>query len=210
MKNSKRCAILYDFTEEKSNIYVQTKDWNGYTITPEYKYSDNPTYLNNIHLITSGNAATNSQASYKFIKLYVISDEKIEKGDYFISLNGDESYMEVTLNDEVEDFNDYADENWTENCKKVIATSDTEIGLPVLPEYFIQDYLERLNNHNTMRLVLIEIDKDNTVLIKPVQDSWNREEVLSIIREYGGYIACKYNHTQPILAPLDEWAENNL
>lgn len=62
-----------------------------------------------------------------YYNLYITSEEKIKKKDYFLSLNEDESYLEVTLNNEVDDFNDYADEDWTKNCKKIILTTDLDL-----------------------------------------------------------------------------------
>lgn len=234
MNKSKKCQIIFVTDADKSNIYAQTKDWKGDIVAPEYKYSENETYINNIHLMNSGSAATNSQAKYRFMQLYIISDEEIKKGDYFISLNWDESYHDVILNDAVEDFKDFADEGWTNNCKKVIATSDIALGLPTLSSYFIETYLQSFNKGEEIKFVNVEYtpdtsekplfdggwqflhplklktDEKNVISVRPVKDSWNKEELLGVIREYGGFIAQKYNHTQPILAPLDNWAENNL
>jgi hypothetical protein len=70
--------------------------------------------------------------------IYITSDEEIKRGDYFLSLNEDESYLEVTLNDKVDDFNEYADEDWAENCKKVILTTDQDLiadGIQAIDEF---------------------------------------------------------------------------
>lgn len=102
---------------------------------------------------------------YKGMKphyIYNFSDDKIQRGDYFISFNEDESYLEITLNDQVDDFNDWADVLWTENCKKIITTTDPSLinkrimvfqdntsdyiyDLPVTPEEVIEKFVEDYN-----------------------------------------------------------------
>lgn len=68
-------------------------------------------------------------------------DAKISKEDYFINLNMDETYFEV---DKFlyEDFKKYADEEWTQNCFKVLAyrhliqrEGAIEYDLPKLPMF---------------------------------------------------------------------------
>src|SRR5690606_10242337 len=75
---------------------------------------------------------------------------KITKGDYFINLNFDETYGEIErfhMEHDFSDFKDYADENWTKNCFKVLGYRyfDDRDDLPDLPKLPIprsEDILE--------------------------------------------------------------------
>jgi hypothetical protein len=87
--------------------------------------------------------------------IYITSDKKIKRGDYFLSLNEDESYLEVTLNDKVDDFNEYADEDWVENCKKIILTTDKELiadGVQAIDDEFLEWFV----NNSSCEEVKIE------------------------------------------------------
>jgi len=77
--------------------------------------------------------------------IYITNDEEIKRGDYFISLNGDESYLDVILNNEVDDFNEYADVDWIENCKKIILTTDQDLikdGVQVIDDKFLEWFVK--------------------------------------------------------------------
>lgn len=67
----------------------------------------------------------------------LISNTTIKKHDLFISLDDDESYLDI-IESTVEDFSDYADSDWTKNCKKILAyrhldTGALSLNLPFLP-----------------------------------------------------------------------------
>jgi hypothetical protein len=82
---------------------------------------------------------------YKIGKeLFITSDEETKEGDYFISLNDDESFMEVTKNG-LEDFDNYADEDWVENCKKIILTTDQDLikdGIQAIDDEFLEWFVK--------------------------------------------------------------------
>ena len=78
------------------------------------------------------------------LNIYITSDEEIKEGDWFISLNDDESFMEITKND-LEDFNNYADEDWTENCKKIILTTNQDLikdGVQAIDDEFLEWFVK--------------------------------------------------------------------
>jgi hypothetical protein len=80
--------------------------------------------------------------------IYITSNEKIKKSNYFLSLNDDESYLDITLNNEVDDFNQYADEDWVENCKKIILTTDQDLindGVQAIPDEFLEWFVKNPN-----------------------------------------------------------------
>jgi hypothetical protein len=77
--------------------------------------------------------------------IYITSDEEIRRGDYFISLNGDESYLDIILNNEVDDFNEYADVDWIENCKKIIITDNKDLindGVQAIDDEFLEWFVK--------------------------------------------------------------------
>lgn len=153
--------------------------------------------------------------------LYIISDDEIKEGDWFINL-----FNNVIVQAH----------NWiyVSTCKKIIATTDTSLTidciinknkvyhLPQPSQQFIEKYIEEYNKGNIITDVLVEYmqtklyikpqnyqqyisqpkelqfpittdinniynlkvnPKDNTITIKKVKDSWNREDVYKIIRK---------------------------
>jgi hypothetical protein len=54
--------------------------------------------------------------------------------------------------------------------------------------------------------------KDNTITIKKVKDSWNREEVSSLIKQVVKGRECKSEFMcyAPIIIDIDKWIEQNL
>jgi hypothetical protein len=82
------------------------------------------------------------------VNIYITSDEEIRRGDYFISLNGDESYLDIILNNEVDDFNEYADVDWIENCKKIIITDNKDLikdGVQAIDDEFLEWFVKNAN-----------------------------------------------------------------
>lgn len=68
-------------------------------------------------------------------------DARVKEGDYFLNLNMDETYGEIFKCD-IEYFKDYADEEWTQNCFKVLAyrhltqrEDAIQFNLPKLPMF---------------------------------------------------------------------------
>jgi hypothetical protein len=112
-----------------------------------------------------------------------------------------------------------------ENCKKIIATTDTSLGLPSPSESFIKAYIEAYNNGNVIDDVLVEYEsiyadratntwefilklKDSNIIIKKVKDKLecNRSQLLKLVHDVGDYIEDK-NSTE---FNIDKWIEENL
>lgn len=65
-------------------------------------------------------------------EFYLLDKEnKPTKGQKFLILYEDESYGEVAENT-IDDFSDYADEEWTDECHTVLASTKEIKGLPSL------------------------------------------------------------------------------
>lgn len=164
--------------------------------------------------------------------LYILSDEEIKEGDWFVGfadgsikpfvMQADESTIEIN--------------NWQLNKKgyssnkKIIATTDEsfyggELCLfPKPSQSFIEKFVEEYNKENVITEVMVEYEpigaysnpkydsdyrlkinpKDNTITIRKVKDSWNRGEVEEKIRQ-GVYVILNGSFED-----FDKWIEENL
>lgn len=160
---------------------------------------------------------------YKNQHLYFLSDEKIEKGDWFYAGEGSIPEQATKIDGRL------VNGLLKEFCKKIITTTDKSLtigvnqcdgcnaGLPLvgnihkdeqffgiactrhrylksLPEPspdFIKAYVEAYNKGNVITRVNVEYDGEqlklnskNEISIHKVKDSWNFEEVKSLIHKY--------------------------
>ena len=115
--------------------------------------------------------------------------------------------------------------------EKIIATTDIslvkEYNLPEPSQSFIQKYIEEYNKGNTITDVLVEYEfdneghtdnpgwhnqklkvnsKDNTITIKKVKDSWNKEEVIKLLFKCKDFLQ-RYNKES---ISFDKWVKENL
>ncbi len=123
-------------------------------------------------------------------------------------------------------------------CKKIIVTTDKSLGLPQSSQSFIKAYIEAYNSGKPITKVMVEIepggsftdfdtkeivimkqrlkvDKDNYITIKPIKDSWNREEIpfqtiKSIIDSIKNSDIIQTKEFDMKLELLDKWIEENL
>jgi ABC-type oligopeptide transport system substrate-binding subunit len=82
----------------------------------------------------------NTELNCQNKNIYITSDEEI-KQDWFISFNDDESFMDIIKNYAVENFNDYADEDWVSECEKIILTTDQDLikdGVQAIDDEFLE------------------------------------------------------------------------
>ena len=152
--------------------------------------------------------------------LYIISDDEIKEGDLHIT----------------SDHEGFGDRKY-----KIISSTDASLGLPQPSQQFIEKYIEGYNRDNIITDVLVEYEskfetiqkglpgfpeddiswwtnkvkinpKDNTITIKKIKNSWNKEEVIEFgnkVREY-----CKNTYKEDSLHRVffewDKWIEENL
>ena len=176
----------------------------------------------------------------QFWNLYIISDDEIKEGDYYII----DDIPELLKNNGLKFIDDY--------CKKVIATTDTSLYthqketvslpervfyLPQPSQQFIQKYIEEYNKGNVITDVLVEYEsdfnscfctkdicngnncpkklkinpKDNTITIKKVKDSYTREEVVKLLVDCCGEVSCEDGKLLgKSPEELYKWIEENL
>ena len=122
--------------------------------------------------------------------LYFTTDEKIVEGDWCIDLISVQLGGQPRL---VRASREFArDTPAGEDAFKIVATTDTSLGLPHPSQAFIQKYCE-LGGIDEVDIELKSSDLDyffgdlkvdpihNTVTIHSIKDSWNREEVEKLL-----------------------------
>jgi hypothetical protein len=160
----------------------------------------------------------NNNTNWKPQHLYLISNEEIKDGDYCVCVkkfgvlftDGTEHKFNQLIKVEHEA---YYQVNKTD-YKKVIATTDTTLNLPLIPQSFIEKYVEVNDKIDEVMVEteLIESDKfwfkqfpdsvhdkhykvktrkDNTVIISKVKDIWNYDEHCTDMQYYMEY--CQSN-----------------
>ena len=108
-------------------------------------------------------------------------------------------------------------------------SEDIECHLPQPSQSFIQKYVDEYNKGNQIVDVLVEYEaignwrhaefvhtrdipkvnpKDNTITIRRVKDSWNREEVIELLQEMNSSVPNLYSQMDD--KEFDEWIEENL
>lgn len=166
-----------------------------------------PTEKESIISRTTGNSKLSLAKEFNYVifhkggnclpqHLYILSTEKPKKGEWgYDSFHG---VFKVT-------------ENVLNSNKKLIATTDKTLNLPSPTQGFIEKYIKKHNEGNPITDVLVEYGsitgdelgadpayfdfptkpkvnpKTNTITILPVKDSWNKEELYSIMQQYVDY-----------------------
>ena len=124
--------------------------------------------------------------------LYFISDDEINENDWCIDLIAIPMGGKPKLRKATKDF--ATDSTWGDNdAKKIIATTNPKLNLPKPSKEFIKEYCEK----GGVDKVNVEYSKgehipsclllgnNNEISISPIKESWNREEVVELLRMYG-------------------------
>ncbi len=90
---------------------------------------------------------------FKIQNLYIVSDEKVKEGDYCKSnpfpICGNTGILHCSGSG-VKQAN-------IDNCKKIIATTDKTLGLPIIPDQFLTDYIKSYNEGKQITEVELEM-----------------------------------------------------
>lgn len=187
--------------------------------------------------------------------LYIISDDKIKDGNWFLNTKTNKIYQCNNNKDFVNET--YLNSFESKIYKKIISTTDlslknslnilrnnlVENTLPQPSQQFITKYIEEYNKGNIIEDVLVEYlhyecnnghvmdretvctyphcgkfnfpkikvnPKDNTITIKRIKDSWNREEVrLSFMYALSEFAAERgLTPTSKEMKEVNEWSNN--
>lgn len=162
----------------------------------------------------------------KFQHLYILSNEEIKTGDWIYRYEDKKVFQSKSY---------FSEDNPLKKglITKIIATTDTSLGLPQPSQQFIKYYIEEYNKGNVINKVEVEvkrriefngchsyessvnfdlkINSNNTINIKPIKDSWTREEVLQLIsnfsKEFSLYNKLEFEKS---LNCTIKWIDNNL
>jgi len=111
--------------------------------------------------------------------------------------------------------------------RKIIATTNKDLGLPQLSQEFIQQYVDEFNKGNIIKTVEVEynvhgfgtfdmtglhqqttsilkINSDNTIGIKLIKDNFSRAEVINLINKFS------YENCDDAYQRNDKWIKENL
>ena len=151
--------------------------------------------------------------------LYLLSDEEIKVGDLCYSVN-----FKGTQ------FGRMAKESLSEakrlKVPKVVASTDSSLPVPTFSKSFLEVFVKEYNKGNIITEVMVEyeyipggrieaapdiwekgyglqlkVKSDNTISIRKIKDSWNREEVDRILEDFS-------KHCFKIAKEAVIWAEN--
>ena len=197
----KRCKVVMLPTTEKSRLFKGGGSLN---------------YLP--HSVDNGDGWRSPQ------HLYIISDDKIEEGDWVI---------ETSNSNALEQFADYSLNQKSMGCKKIIATTDSELKLPQIPQSFIEEYCRKGGidevdveyemlcgvvvgmcscskldiDCQCLRLHL-KVNSSNEITIHPIKDTYTREEVYKIAKV--AYRMGAQNHEDATIERFDKFIKENL
>lgn len=166
--------------------------------------------------------------------LYITSDEEIKEGDWFINRQymieeDKEEYAiwrcgDITPNSNPKKIIATTDTNLLKDYSE--QSLNDFACLPQPSQEFILQYIEEYNKGNVISDVEVEYDKatydkwlengaspvfdilkvnpDNTINIKPIKNSWSREEVIEVINKFS------YENCDDAYRNNDKWIEENL
>lgn len=112
----------------------------------------------------------NPENNYKHVflrSLYFTTNQKIEKGDWYLSLVDDESYEQIfqydgSLSEEVIEENGLFD-----SCFKIVASTDKSLNLPIIPESFVKRYV--VTGINKVKLSFKTNEKNEVVIFENLE-----------------------------------------
>lgn len=197
----KRTRVIMLPTNRKSKVFMhnETKVLFARNID-EYNYKS---YFQNQHI-------------------YIVSDDEITMNDWHINV--------IQFNDALIDEMPWKPEDeihlknlkkYSNYFKKVIASTDTSLGLPSPSNAFIQKYCElngkiddinveyilqhdlRTDNKDQEFKYIPKVSSNNTITIKAIKDSFTRVEVIKILEEL------YYISQHPYFEGVSEWFNKN-
>jgi hypothetical protein len=90
---------------------------------------------------------TNDQVSSKMQHMYLLSDEEIIEGDWYVNL--DDGAVKNNL---------IKLANNAPSCKKIVATTDNKLNLPIIGEEFIKEYIEAKGKIEKVKYKIVKVN----------------------------------------------------
>ena len=90
--------------------------------------------------------------------LYIISDDEIKEGDWFVNIRKNTIHLCNGVNNNICSGQNHGEYHGKFECKKIISTTDKSLELPQPPQQFIEEYIEEYNQENIITDVLVEYE----------------------------------------------------
>lgn len=127
-----------------------------------------------------------------YFHLYFISNEEIQVGDLVIGLaahlNKIYKVKDITHNGNLLQL-DPKCEMYPTQFRKIVATTDPSLNLPLIPKSFIEEYVEANGKIDEVEIEAVMVfdkrqpfvaDYQNSVTISKPKETWTRDEVVSL------------------------------
>jgi len=201
----KKCPVVMLSTNEKAVFYINSEV--GLVFAPQDR----------------------TIPGLKYQHLYILSDEIPNEGDWCLNSYDNQIWQYRTSPCPLPYWGN------KDTLTKIIATTDTSLGLPQPSQEFLELYCKRYNkgtlimdvmveyeqwtvfhgeHNNTPTKTTLKVNPDNTINIKPIKDSWSREEVNQEKEEFIHLFFSKhYNKLSNINFTsqyIREWCKENL
>lgn len=156
---------------------------------------------------------------YEF-NLYALSKETLEYGDHACDTYSEDHFIGIILKEEFilgETFYLLCDDKKkrlvaNNDCKKVIASSDKTLGLPIISESYVDKFILEYNKGNRITRIQIETpDESELIDIKIIEpkESWSKNEIIDIIKNFAEEFVAN-TQTAYTKHNIDKWIRKNL
>lgn len=197
-------------------------------------------YLTPENQLIRTNLAKKYLDKYKMQHLYILSDEPIKEGDWFLNTTNNTVHKCHTVAKNIQSGLNGGEYHGKFECKKVSTSTDKSLKLPEPSQAFIEAYVKAYNDEKPITDVMVEyeikeekvydnlgghpgghwegipvlkVNKDNTITIRKVKYNWNRDEVVEILEKLAAEFSCSYGcFIGKEVPPSDvsKWIEENL
>lgn len=140
-------------------------------------------------------AGTDADLGYPAQHLYFISNKEVQVGDWYIAERNTGKKLSKCCNKHegmiISEHGYYPYD--IEECKKVVATTDTSLNIPLIPQSFVEKYVKKNGVIDEVMIEMVQcfsfrkvrnspkIRKDNTVIVSKVKNTWTRDEVIDLL-----------------------------
>ena len=168
--------------------------------------------------------------SWEHQHLYITTDEEIKEGDWYIEKTGLGWYKPSKMMKQYLEVKEFII-----RCRKIIATNDKELhkydildtgenipGIAQIPQSFIKEYCNKggidkvMVEYEFAKLELMEyifepkLTPNNEIIIHPIKDSWNREEVSAKCIAFADLCLHKGILREEVRGEFTNWIKENL
>lgn len=180
MKNKQQASIIM-LPTNKSTLFILSHQDSGDALC--YHETETEKFV-------SGDLSYNDELPQH---LYLLFGEDIKKGDWFYNKG-----VGVIMKDAGGYNDNVGHEHVDKILFKIIASTDVSLGLPLIPQLFVQYYAKKQGRIDKVNIEMEEWTehqgtmgekyhyipkiKDNYVIVSPLKENWNRAEVETLLK----------------------------